>query len=222
MGANGVIFGPPGIGKTTLASGAVALGETVLIDSDHGRRSVAHVEGLKFYVPESFKDLRKLLDEAIAQGASSPVRTWIFDSLSSIYYKLVLPHVTGSDTAQVTQPQYGEAERLLSKFVSDTVVLSEEGINTIFLGHVKEESDGDVVNIRMGLPQGIRNDILRNVHFVGYYARGRRPEDRVLYFEPPNRRVDGPKQNQAPEFRLDSEIRDPNIADIFKAMKGEK
>lgn len=213
-GFNGVFFGAPGIGKTTFISGFAKLGPMLLFDIDAGRESVVDVDNLFLAERPSiaearaagtdisgmdkkftWDELRAYLDTAVALKGDSPYKTYGFDSLSSIYYELLIPKVTKSETAKVEWPHYAEAQRILTKFVRDAKSLCEYGINTVFTGHVKEENDGDVTNVRLGLPQGVRNEILLAVNHVGYLGRAKNSEVRELHFTPP-RRVDGPKLRQ--------------------------
>lgn len=215
-GLNMVVFGPPGVGKTTFAA-SVKLArpdEGVLIfDIDMGRESVRDID-LHYAEPPkllaaraageategidkklSWQELRDYLDTALALKGTSPYKTLIFDSLSSIYYELLIPKVVGSETKKVEWPHYAEAQRLLTKFVRDAKSLCEYGINTIFLGHVKNETDGDIIQSFLSLPQGVRNEILLIVNHVGYLDRKRNSEERELHFTPP-KRTNGPKLRQ--------------------------
>lgn len=214
VGFNGVFFGPPGIGKTTFISGFAKRGPMLLFDIDAGRESVLDVDNL--FIAErpsvaqareagqdvdnldkkfTWDELRAYLDTALALKGDSPYKTYGFDSLSSIYYELLLPKVVGSETKKVEWPHYNEAQRILTKFIRDAKSLCEYGINTVFTGHVKEENDGEVTNVRLALPQGVRNEILLAVNHVGYIQRAKNSETRELHFTPP-RRVDGPKLRQ--------------------------
>lgn len=214
VGFNGVFFGPPGIGKTTLISSFARLGPMLLFDIDAGRESVLDVDNLfladRPSIAEArakgldvtgmdrkftWDELRAYLDIALSLKGNSPYRTYGFDSLSSIYYELLLPKVVGSETKKVEWPHYSEAQRVLTKFIRDAKSLCEYGINTVFTGHIKEENDGDITNVRLALPQGVRNEILLAVNHVGYLARAKNSEVRELHFTPP-RRVDGPKLRQ--------------------------
>lgn len=213
-GFNGVIFSAPGVGKTTFISGFASLGPMLLFDIDAGRESVADVHNLflaeRPSVAEArargedvsnldrkltWDELRAYLDTALALKGDSPYKSYGFDSLSSIYYELLLPKVVGSETKKVEWPHYNEAQRILTKFIRDAKSLCEYGINTVFTGHVKEENDGEITNVRLALPQGVRNEILLAVNHVGYLQRAKNSETRELHFTPP-RRVDGPKLRQ--------------------------
>lgn len=215
MGLNILIFGPPGVGKTTFAGNIAKLqpNEVLLFDTDIGRESVLdlplHVaeppkllaaraagedeEGISKKL--TWSELRAYLDTALAMRDKSPYKTYIFDSLSSIYYELLVPKVTnreGKDPVKMEWPHYAEAQALLTKFIRDAKSLSEYGINTVFLGHERGEQDGEITNVFLSLPQGIRNEILLTVNHVGYLQRKKNSEDRELHLAPP-RRVSGPK-----------------------------
>lgn len=242
-GINMVVFGPPGVGKTTFAA-SVKLArpdEGVLIfDIDVGRESVRDLD-LHYAEPPkllaaraageategidrklSWQELRDYLDTALALKGTSPYKTLIFDSLSSIYYELLIPKVVGSEVKKVEWPHYAEAQRLLTKFVRDAKSLCEYGINTIFTGHVKEENDGEITNVRLGLPQGVRNEILLAVNHVGYLTRARNSETRELHLTPP-KRVDGPKFRQTQSGKqAPLLISEPTMGKLLDNLKKDK
>lgn len=216
-GINLMVFGPPGAGKTSFLSTIKLVqpdDKILLFDIDVGRESVLDID-IDYALPPDYlqalaagestegiskkltwQELRSYLDTAMALKGSSPYKTYAFDSLSSIYYELLIPFVVGSETKKVEWPHYFEAQRILTKFLRDAKSLSDYGINTLFTGHVKEENDGDITNTRLALPQGIRNEVLLIVNHVGYLERkmekGTPSETRVLHMAPP-KRVDGPK-----------------------------
>jgi hypothetical protein len=241
VGFNGVIFGPPGIGKTTFISGFAELGPMLLFDIDAGRESVVDVDNLfladRPSVAEArskgldvtgmdkkftWDELRGYLDIALSLKGDSPYRTYGFDSLSSIYYELLLPKVVGSETKKVEWPHYSEAQRLLTKFIRDAKSLCEYGINTVFTGHVKEENDGEITNVRLALPQGVRNEILLAVNHVGFLTRAKNSEVRELHFTPP-RRVDGPKLRQTRSGKqAPLVLTDPTALKLLDSLKRVK
>lgn len=238
VGFNGVVFASPGLGKTTFISSFAALGPMLLFDIDAGRESVVDIDNLFLAERPSiaearaagqdvsgmdkkftWDELRAYLDTALTLKGDSPYKTYGFDSLSSIYYELLLPKIVKSETAKVEWPHYAEAQRTLTKFVRDAKSLCEYGINTVFTGHVKEENDGDITNIRLALPQGVRNEILLAVNHVGYLNRAKNSEVRELHFTPP-RRVDGPKLRQT---RTGSQaplmITDPSAKELLDNLR---
>lgn len=230
QGLDLVLFGPPGVGKTTLVSTAQdseSGKELLLFDIDGGLRSIEDRDDVAVWpdreeLPEpTFADLRKIVDQVIAAKNKSPYKTLAFDSISSIYYDLILPKVVGSRDKQPRIQDWGEANRILIKLIMDLKTLNAYGINTIFIGHVKEEKeqideDTTIVNIRLaGSPQG-RDEILRTVNNVGYYAWDRGFKKRVLKFRA-ERKVDAPKFRQpqsGPQMPL--ELTEPTMDDILK------
>lgn len=199
-----LVFGPPGVGKTTLASTAQdsEYGKDVLIfeidpagaDSIRDRADIALWPSPDAPKP-SWKDFRTIVDQVVAMGKDSPYKTLVFDSISSIYDDLIKVKVTGSTEKQPQLNQWGECNRYLIKFMMDVLSLNAQGINTIFIGHTREERDEDSVLIRLaGTPQA-RDEILRNVGNVGYYDFDRRKTKRILTLRP-QPKVDGPKFRQ--------------------------
>jgi len=223
-GLNMVIFGPPGCGKTTLAASikeAQPDGQILLFDTDLGRESVEDLD-VEYLLPTSWDELRSYLDLAISLREDSPYKTYIFDSLSSIYYEHLVPKVAGGELKRFELQHYLEAQRILAKFVRDAKSLREYGINTIFTAHQKEITDG-TINVRLALPEGIRNEILLCVNHVGYLGRGKDNKTRELWFEPPTKRHEGPKIRQTrSKGTVPSVMPDPTMKKFLEALKKEK
>ncbi len=244
QGFNGVIFGPPGGGKTSFIASIKDYRpdeRVLLFDFDIGRESIVDMD-VDYALPPGFleaqaagestegisrkltwPETRAYLDTALALKDKGPYKTYAFDSLSALYGEILFPFVekkmgSGKDGRQY----YFEAQKLLIQFVRDAKSLSEYGINTIFTGHVKEEVDGEITNIRLGLPQGIRNEILLAVNHVGYLDRKKNSEIRELHMAPP-RRVDGPKLRQTKSGKQAPLVyEDPTMGKLLEALRKEK
>lgn len=218
MGVNMVVFGPPGVGKTTFALTAQGHSETLLFDVDKGRESVLDVDA-RYESISDWQTLRDRLDTALALKGDSPYKTLVFDSLSSMYHELILSRVAGGQEKQPQLQHYGEAQRILVKFVRDARSLSEFGINTVFTGHVLEERDDDLVNIRLALPEKVRDQVLLTANHVGYLEYQAKTDSRVLHFRPP-RRVTGPKFRQTRSGeQMPLQLTNPTMSTIFDHVK---
>lgn len=223
VGFNGLIFGKPGVGKTTFCTSLQGskYGKNVLLhDVDTGRESVLGVSDASWYSPSTWQELRSELDHFIATKDNPEFHTHVFDSLSSIYYDLLMPKVTGGKPPEWSH--YRVAGDLLSKFVRDAKSLADYGINTIFTGHVLEDKDGDNVTVRLGLPPSIRNEVLLWVNHIGYLTRVRDrqdPEAREIHFAP-QRNVEGMKIRQDKNNpSVPAVIRNPSMSDILNSLQ---
>lgn len=221
-GINMTVFGPPGIGKTTFINSikeAQPDGKVLLFDTDLGRESVADMD-VDYLLPETWSELRGYLDYALEVKGDSEYTTYNFDSLSSIYYELLVPKVCGGEGKRFELQHYLEAQRILSKFVRDAKSLREYGINTIFTAHQKEINDDGVITVRLSLPEGIRNEILLTVNHVGYLTRGKDNRTRELWFEPPTKRHEGQKVRQTRSTgKVPEVIANPTMKKFLDALK---
>jgi len=241
-GMDAVIFGPPGIGKTTFLATAQdsEFGKDLLwFDIDSSVVTLEDRDDIAIW-PDRLTDpdvtwqkFRKVVDDIIKAAKANPkefpFKTLGFDSITSIYYDLILPKVVGSKEAQPHQGQWGEANRILIKFMTDVMQLNSLGINTIFLGHVTEEKEvideekgSYIIHLRLsGTPKG-RDEILRTVGTVGYYDWDRRFQNRELKFKP-ERKVDAPKFRQPQSGpQMPDKLVNPTMDDLFRYARRGK
>lgn len=219
-----LIFGPPGVGKTTLAASAHESehgADTLMFVLDpNGAESITDMDVPVWPQPEdgevTYNEFRKLVDQLIALGDKSPYKTIVVDSISAVYNDLILTKITGSRDKQPSQAQWGEANRILIKLMMDLLSLNKKGINIIFIGHSMDQQDEEqTIKYLAGTPKA-RDEVLRNIGRVGYYDYDRRKENRVLSFKV-QRKVEGPKWRQPRSGQqMPLEFVNPTMDDILK------
>lgn len=171
-GLNMLIYGDPGIGKTTLANTAP---NPLLLDFDRGLHRSSHRKNAVQFdswsdVVASAQDLSKL----IAQHD-----TIIIDTAGTII-EYMQQYLTEQNPGLLRNgiKLWGETKRLFSEFFTP---LKMSGKNVIFIAHAKEKEEGDVRIKRPLIPGSSYDLLMQSCDLVGYYTTiGNR---RVLTFD---------------------------------------
>jgi hypothetical protein len=162
QGLNILIYGDPGIGKTTLANTAP---NPLVLDFDRGSHRASHRRGnvVQF---DSWSDIissQKELQELISKHDSI-----IIDTVGTMIELMQM-------FLQTSQPAlarngiklWGETKKLFAEFFTP---LKLSGKNVIFIAHAKEKEEGDF-RIKRPLVQGGSYDLLMQAcDLVGYYT----------------------------------------------------
>lgn len=187
-GLNMVLFGVPGVGKTTLAAEAQdsPYGKDVFfIDVEGGTRSISDRPDITVWRPESWFQVKEVFDWLATE--SHPYRTIVIDTLNelqSLGMKDIME--TAKDPEWPGIQDWGKSTEQMARLVRAFLAFSQErGWNVIFTAHANEQKDevtGKLL-IRPNLTPKATERVCGLVDVVGYYSRDR-DGNRELLLEP--------------------------------------
>jgi phage nucleotide-binding protein len=175
----GLIYGQPGIGKSTLAASAPA---PVCIDADRGMHRVEAQHRIPTLEVKSYQQVLDFL----SSPEVSEYETMVFDTIGELI-GLMDPHIVkgnpkmGKRDGALTLQGYGvrktEFKRLLT-------IIASKGKHVVFVAHEKEEktNSGDARICRPDMPGSSGADIIKLLDFVGYMQS--LGERRTIQFSP--------------------------------------
>ena len=159
----GLIYGQPGIGKTTIALSAP---NPLLIDFDKGLSRVKTQHRKDCVIAD---DYQKLLD-VLNDPALKNYDTIIIDTLGKCVDRML-------DFLIRNNPKYKQSDgspslrgfgALKSCFQALLRLLESKNKSLIFIAHETEEKDGDTTKIRPDCSGSARKDIVKELDFMGY------------------------------------------------------
>lgn len=159
----GLIYGQPGIGKTTLALSAP---NPVLYDIDKGIDRVQP----QFRTPSLQVDTYDQVLELTQSDEINQFDTVVIDTLGKLIDKIGLyvvknnPKIGQSD-GQLTMKGWGAVK---AEFLNFFKLLSNKNKSIIFVAHETEEKNDDIVVKRPDCSGSARKDIVKELDFMGY------------------------------------------------------
>lgn len=161
----GLIYGQPGLGKTSLALSAPA---PLLIDFDNGLRRVNKRDQTDSVQVESYQNL---LDILLKEDISA-YKTIVIDTLGKMIDRIgdwlaeSNPKVKQGD-GSLSMKGWGNVKLEFQKLVK---ILEGKSKSVIFVAHEKEDKDGDTIFKRPDVAGSSGKDIVKELDFMGYMS----------------------------------------------------
>lgn len=180
-----LLLGRPGCGKTTLAESAP---RPLLIDLEDGvDRVEACYRGDVMVADQTLSEEERYASfiKDLTSEDLSAYDTIIIDSLGK-FLEMAMPIVikensvnAQKDGKTLSLKGYGALSAKVSEFIKTIKALNK---NIIFIAHVTEISDGEVVKTRVNIPGSTKDKIWDDIDLGGYMTfQGKK---RVIYFTP--------------------------------------
>jgi phage nucleotide-binding protein len=216
---NGLVYGFPGAGKTTLYASAVDAGHKVLIiDVEAGTSGLSDRAGVDILVPTQWSDLGEVFS-ALATGELD-YSFVVIDSLTEITRLSIEKVVREGKTpeAMPTLPQYGQSNEQVIRLVRAFRGLATSGKTAVgFTALAKEDKDDatGTVLIRPHLSPSVLGQVLAAVDCVGYLAQYTTKEGVVRNLSLTNTGKTFGKFRAPLSVSIPPVLANPTMADLF-------
>lgn len=234
-GSSIMLFGKAGSGKTTLAASLAEDPENCPVwiqDAEGGTKVISDQSGITVFPMHTWDDEKAFRQEIMSQRNKPeglPFKTIILDNLSEIVQHATTA-IVGSDTAQTSQPKYGDMAREILSFVRFYRDLARDfGINVVIIAWDSEEKNeitGRSVVTLEATPK-LQKELPGILDHIGWISPiDGQPEKRVLSFEPSTRNISKFRRSRTEEaksipVRIEYGINGMPLCDIVAAMRGK-
>lgn len=232
QGLNGLFFGPPGCGKTTLITTirkSTLGGPLLVVNFDEEVRSISDLDDVMVWPGEKQNGKVGSWEKASAfigklERGSHPFKSIAFDTLNGAY-DFALKKVRSSGNPNRDGRQiYGEANDMVLDLVSTWAMISrEQGINVMFTAHSREVQDGEngPIYVRPDITPGALRGIYQKVSTIGYLepAKANRPSKLIMRN---TARIVAKNHQPQSGPQIPNEIRKPDLSKIVDHLRHVK